>query len=62
MRNGFRIVDIDTHVNPSYDTLVRYLEPSARLRVDEFRPFVRTRSSDGEMALFEIPTGRWARS
>ena len=43
-----RIVDIvDTHVNPSYDTLVRYLEPSARLRVDEFRPFVRTRSSDG---------------
>jgi hypothetical protein len=47
MRNGYRVVDIDTHVNPSYETLVRYLDPSARSRVDEFRPFVRTRSSDG---------------
>jgi len=47
MRNGFRIVDIDTHVNPSYDTLVKYLDPSARARVDELRPFVRTRSADG---------------
>ena len=47
MRNGFRIVDIDTHVNPSYDTLVKYLDPPARSRVDEFRPFVRTRSADG---------------
>jgi len=47
MRNGYRIVDIDTHVNPSYDTLVKYLDPSAHSRVDKFRPFVRTRSSDG---------------
>src|ERR1700736_2064431 len=47
MRNGFRIVDIDTHVNPSYDTLVKYLDPDARSRVAEFQPFVRTRSSDG---------------
>jgi hypothetical protein len=47
MRNGYRVVDIDTHVNPSFETLVRYLDPSARSRVDEFRPFVRTRSSDG---------------
>jgi len=23
MRNGYRVVDIDTHVNPSYETLVR---------------------------------------
>src|SRR5436190_12226276 len=47
MRNGFRIVDIDTHVNPSYETLVKYLDPGARSRVDELQPFVRTRSSDG---------------
>src|SRR5712671_3980326 len=47
MRNGFRIVDIDTHVNPSYETLVKYLDPDARSRVAEFQPFVRTRSSDG---------------
>ena len=47
MRNGFRIVDIDTHVNPSYDTLVKYLDPVARGRIDELQPFVRTRSSNG---------------
>jgi hypothetical protein len=47
MRKGFRIVDIDTHVNPNYDTLVKYLDPDARSRVDEFQPFVRTRSSNG---------------
>ena len=47
MRNGLRIVDIDTHVNPSYDILVKYLDPDARSRVDEFQPFVRTRSSNG---------------
>ena len=33
MRNGFKIVDIDTHVNPSYETLVKYLDPGARSRV-----------------------------
>jgi len=47
MRNGFRIVDIDTHVNPSYETLVKYLDPNARSRVAELQPFVRTRNLDG---------------
>jgi hypothetical protein len=43
MRDGFRIVDVDTHVNPSYDTLVKYLDPAQRSRVAELEPFVRTR-------------------
>ena len=47
MRNGVRIVDIDTHVNPSYETLVKYLDPDARSRVAELQPFVRTRNSNG---------------
>jgi hypothetical protein len=50
MRNGFKIVDIDTHVNPSYETLVKYLDPGARSRVDELQPFVRTRGYRGETA------------
>ena len=29
MRDGFRIVDIDTHVNSSYETLVKHLDPGA---------------------------------
>jgi hypothetical protein len=51
MRNGFRIVDIDTHVNPSYDTLVKYLDPGARSRVAELQPFVRTRGYRGAAAI-----------
>jgi hypothetical protein len=47
MRNGLRIVDIDTHVNPSYETLVKYLDPNARSRVAELQPFVRARNLDG---------------
>jgi len=50
MRNGFKIVDIDTHVNPSYETLVKYLDPGARSRVEELQPFVRTRGYRGETA------------
>jgi predicted TIM-barrel fold metal-dependent hydrolase len=50
MRNGFKIIDIDTHVNPSYDTLVKYLDPGARSRVAELQPFVRTRGYRGETA------------
>ena len=50
MRNGFKIVDIDTHVNPSYETLVKYLDPGGRSRVDELQPFVRTRGYRGETA------------
>lgn len=47
MRNGFKIVDIDTHVNPSYDTLIKFLDPKDRSRVAELQPFVRTRNLDG---------------
>ena len=32
---------IDTHVNSSYETLVKYLDPNARSRIDELQPFVR---------------------
>ena len=45
MRNGFKIVDIDTHVNPSYETLVKYLDPGGRSRVDELQPFAHERLS-----------------
>ena len=60
MRNGFRIVDIDTHVNPSYDTLVTYLDPAARARVAELQPFDRTREGGARVLhvapyLFEGP-------
>ena len=42
MKNGYRVIDIDTHVNPSLDTLVKYVDPSFRPRLDEFKPYIRT--------------------
>ena len=38
MKNGYRVVDIDTHVNPSLDTLIKYVDPGFRPRLDELNP------------------------
>ena len=42
MKKGYRVIDIDTHVNPSYDTLVKYVDPNFRNRLDELKPYLRT--------------------
>jgi len=39
MRNGFRVYDADTHVNPSAEILERYLDPSFRPRLAELAPY-----------------------
>jgi predicted TIM-barrel fold metal-dependent hydrolase len=42
MKNGFKVIDMDTHVNPSYETLVKYSEPAFRARLGDFKPYLRT--------------------
>jgi uncharacterized protein len=42
MRQGLRVIDSDTHVNPSLDVLLRYADKDLRDRVDDFRPYMRT--------------------
>lgn len=41
MRNGFRVVDVDTHVTPSFETLMRYADQALAGRADELLPYVR---------------------
>jgi predicted TIM-barrel fold metal-dependent hydrolase len=41
MRQGFRVIDSDTHVNPSMDVLLRYADPALRERLDDLAPFLR---------------------
>src|SRR5947207_1338452 len=41
MRQGLRVIDSDTHVNPSLDVLLRYADRSLRDRLDELAPFTR---------------------
>jgi predicted TIM-barrel fold metal-dependent hydrolase len=39
MREGYRIIDIDTHVTPSKEVLLRYADQALRARVDELAPY-----------------------
>ena len=41
MRQGFRVIDADTHVNPSMDVLLRYADHAMRQRLDELLPYTR---------------------
>ena len=59
MKNRYRVVDIDTHVNPSYDTLVKYVDPSFRSRLDELKPYLRTVGSYTALSMASIPFDRF---
>ena len=41
MRQGFRVVDADTHVNPSTDVLLRYADGELKRHLDELKTYVR---------------------
>jgi len=41
MRQGFRVIDSDTHVNPSLDVLLRYADKPLRDHLDELTPYTR---------------------
>ncbi|PCJ76534.1 MAG: hypothetical protein COA56_09900, partial [Dehalococcoidia bacterium] len=59
MKNGYRVIDIDTHVNPSYDTLVKYVDPSFRSRLDELKPYLRTVGGYNALSIASIPFDRF---
>ena len=42
MRNGYKIIDMDTHVMPPLEVLEKYVEPSFRPRLKELDPYRRT--------------------
>lgn len=41
MRQGYRVIDVDTHVTPSYEVLMRYADRELLARADEVTPHVR---------------------
>src|ERR1700731_4733686 len=48
MKNGFRVYDSDTHVNPAAEVLERYVDPGFRPRLAELEPY---RFAGGEGAV-----------
>jgi uncharacterized protein len=52
MREGFRVYDTDTHIDPGADVLEKYVDPGFRRRLDDLAPYriaVKSRTVDGGM-------------
>ena len=50
MKNGFRVYDVDTHINPGAEVLDKYVDPSFRPRLPELAPYkaaIRSREEGG---------------
>ena len=45
MKNGYRVIDMDTHIGPSFDVLCEYVDPSFRARLPEMEKY---RQKDGK--------------
>jgi hypothetical protein len=39
MKEGFRVYDTDTHIDPGADVLEKYVDPSFRPRLDDLAPY-----------------------
>ena len=39
MKDGYKVIDMDTHVNPSTEVLKKYADPSFRPRFEELQPY-----------------------
>src|SRR5579872_798859 len=39
MKNGFRVYDVDPHINPGAEVLDKYVDPSFRPRLPELAPY-----------------------
>jgi len=70
MKNGLKIADMDTHVDPSLDVLEKYVEPSFRSRLPELDPYRlarrNTRRGDNQetaggtrLSMGALPLNRW---
>ena len=43
MKDGYKVIDMDTHVNPSIDVLEKYVDPGFRPRLAELQPYYSVR-------------------
>ena len=64
MRQGYKIIDMDTHVQPTIEVLEKYTEPSFRSRLKELDPYRRVRqnkdgSTSTSLSVGAIPFDRF---
>ena len=53
MKQGYRIIDTDTHVGPSIETLEQFAGPALAARWDELRPYYQPSSEGGHFLSIE---------
>lgn len=58
MRDGFRVIDVDSHVTPSMEVLHRYAGQAIRDRWDVFSPYMREMNSPPGAAIRSAPGTR----
>ncbi len=54
MRNGYRIIDMDTHVSPPGDMLENYMDPSFASRLPELALYRKNRTTSDGVAVFDL--------
>jgi predicted TIM-barrel fold metal-dependent hydrolase len=62
MRQGFRVIDSDTHVNPMLDVLLRYADKDLRDRADALTPYSRPDREHTSLSIAPIRYNRVAGS
>ncbi len=53
VKQGYRIIDTDTHVGPSIETLEQFASPELRTRWDELRPYYQPQTEGGHFLSIE---------
>ena len=59
MKDGFRVYDTDTHINPAAEVLDKYVDPDFRARLPELAPY--RGSSGGGMHTYRAGTKYYRR-
>ena len=53
MKNGFRVYDSDTHINPAAEILDKYVDPDFRARLPDLAPY---RAPSGDLHNYRAGT------
>ncbi len=61
MRNGYRVFDADTHLQPSAETITPFMEKALVARLEELRPFLREVKTGRAGQQLDPPYNNWYR-
>ncbi len=61
MKNGYKVVDMDTHAGPSVETIFKYVEPSFRSRLPELEVYRGTQEMRQSRDRLRVGTIRYDR-